>query len=231
MTGPGQRLMPQQAPPTTANGHRPGLQGTALPTRTRPKGYAALAVALIIGLGALGYHFYTTAGAKVSVVVAVKDIPVGHTIDRSDLRTTEVSGGVTAVGGGNLSSLIGQHAAVEILPNTLVQRAMVTNGSTVHSGQSLVGVAADPGQIPSSGLAPGDKVEVLQLPQKGTSGGSSGSAATQAVLVPSATVYDVRANPSTSGGTLLTLIVPSADSFGVAQASNNSLIALVKIGG
>ncbi len=232
MTGPGQRLMPQQAPPSAAaNGHRAGLQASALSTRSRPKGYAALAVALIVGLGALGYYFYTTAGAKVSVVVAVKDIPVGHTIDRSDLSTTEVSGGVTAVAGGNLSSLIGQHAAVEILPNTLVQRAMVTSGSTVRAGQSLVGVAADPGQIPSSGLAPGDKVEVLQLPQKGTSGGTSGSVATQAVLVPSATVYDVRANPSTAGGTLLTLIVPSVDSFGVAQASNNGLIALVKIGG
>ena len=79
MTGPGQRMMPQQAPPM--NGHRPGgLPAAALSTRTRPKGYAALAVALIVGLGALGYYFYTTAGAKVAVVVAVADIPVGHTI-------------------------------------------------------------------------------------------------------------------------------------------------------
>jgi Flagellar basal body P-ring biosynthesis protein len=204
-----------------------------LSARTRPKGYAALAVALIVGLGALGYYFYTTAGSKVAVVVAVQDIPVGHTISRADLGTTEVSGGVTAVAGGNLSSLVGQQAAVEILPNTLVQRAMVTTGSTVQAGQSLVGVSADPGQIPSSGLAPGDKVEVLQLPAKGTSAAPSTSApaAANAVIVRSATVYDVRANTTTAGGTLLTLIVPAADSFGVAQASNNSLIALVKIGG
>ena len=230
MTGPGQRLMPQQATPSRLNGHRPGsVQAAGLSTRTRPKGYAALAVALIVGLGALGYYFYTTAGSKVAVVVATRDIPVGHTISRADLSTTQVSGGVTAVAGGHLSSLVGQHAAVEILPNTLVQRSMVTGGSTVKPGQSLVGVAADPGQIPSSGLVPGDRVEVLQLPQKGTSG--LGSAAANAVLVPSATVYDVRPNTSTSGGTLLTLIVPAADSFGVAQASNSSLIALVKIGG
>jgi len=230
MTGPGQRLMPQQSTPATMNGHRPGsVQAAALSTRTRPKGYAALAVALIVGLGALGYYFYTTAGSKVAVVVATQDIPVGHTISRADLSTTQVSGGVTAVAGGHLSSLVGQHAAVEILPNTLVQRSMVTGGSTVRPGQSLVGVAADPGQIPSSGLVPGDRVEVLQLPQKGTS--SSGSAAANAVLVPSATVYDVRPNTSTSGGTLLTLIVPAADSYGVAQASNSNLLALVKIGG
>ena len=230
MTGPGQRLMPQQSTPSTMNGHRPGgVQAAGLSTRTRPKGYAALAVALIVGLGALGYYFYTTAGSKVAVVVATRDIPVGHTISRADLSTTQVSGGIIAVAGGHLSSLVGQHAAVEILPNTLVQRSMVTGGSTVKPGQSLVGVAADPGQIPSSGLVPGDRVEVLQLPQKGTS--NSGSAAPNAVLVPSATVYDVRANTSTSGGTLLTLVVLSADSYGVAQASNSSLIALVKIGG
>lgn len=235
MTGPGPRLMPQQQAPATVNGHRPpgGTPPGALSARTRPKGYAALAVALIVGLGALGYYFYTTAGSKVAVVVAVQDIPVGHTISRGDLGTTEVSGGVTAVAGSNLSSLVGQQAAVEILPNTLVQRAMVTTGSTVKAGQSLVGVSADPGQIPSSGLVPGDKVEVLQLPSKGTTGSpsTSGPAAASAVIVPSATVYDVRANTTSAGGTLLTLIVPAADSFGVAQASNNSLIALVKVGG
>ncbi len=103
----------------------------------------------------------------------------------------------------------------------------------MKAGQDLVGVSAVPGQIPSSGLVPGDKVEVLQLPSKGTTGtpSTSGPAAASAVIVPSATVYDVRANTTSAGGTLLTLIVPAADSFGVAQASNNSLIALVKIGG
>lgn len=237
MTGPGQRLMPQQAPPTM-NGAGPGSSAlSGLSTRTRPKGYAALAVALIIGLGALGYYFYTAAGAKTSVVVAAKDIPVGHTISRQDLTTTEVAGGVTAVAGGNLSSLLGQHASVKILKDTLVQRAMVTGGSTVKAGQSLVGVAAVPGQIPSSGLALGDKVQVLQLPDKGanSSGSSttppSGSAAAGATLVQSATVFDVRANTTSAGGTLLTLLVPSADAFGVAQASNNGAIALVKVGG
>lgn len=218
------------------NGTGPGSSPLAgLSTRTRPKGYAALAVALIVGFGALGYHFYTAAGAKTSVVVAAQDIPVGHTISRQDLTTTEVAGGVTAVAGGNLSSLLGQHASVKILKDTLVQRAMVTTGSTVTSGQSLVGVAVVPGQIPSSGLAPGDKVQVLQLPDKGASSSgttpTSGSAAAGATLVQSATVFDVRANPTSAGGTLLTLLVPAADAFGVAQASNNGAIALIKAGG
>ena len=47
----------------------------------------------------------------------------------------------------------------------------------------------------------------------------------------SATVYDVRANASSAGGTLLTLVVPQDSAYGVAQASNAGLIALVKVGG
>jgi SAF domain len=232
MTSPA-RTVPTQA--STANGHRgqPRLS-TPLSTRTRPKGYAALAVALIVGCGALGYYFYTTAGAKVPVVMAKRDIPVGHTITRDDLTTVAVAGGVTAVAAANLPTLLGQHAAVEILLNTLVQRAMVTQDSGLAVNQGLVGVAAAPGQIPSAGLVPGDKVEVLQLPTKNagpsSSPGSPATAAVAAVLVPVAMVYDVRANPSASGGTLLTLVVPTASAFGVAQASNNGLIALVKVG-
>jgi Flp pilus assembly protein CpaB len=238
MSGPLQRT-PMQAPPV--NGHRAAAAGLAAPsslsTRVRPKGYAALAVALLVGCGALGFWLYTSAGQKVPVVEAARDIPVGHTISRADLTTVEVSGDITAVAGSHLSSLEGQQAAVGIRQGTPIQRSMVTSGSALPAGDGLVGVSAAPGQIPSSGLSPGDKVEVLQLPQKGTgptSGGSTGSgggsSSPQAVLVKSATVYDVRANTASSGGTLLTLVVPQDAAYGVAQASNAGLIALVKIG-
>ena len=234
MTGPLQQHAMPTSPPaasTPGNGHRPAKarRGTALPTRRRPKGYAALAVSLIVGFGALGFWFYTSAGSKTPLVMTTQDIPVGHAIQRDDLTTVEVAGGVTAVAAANLRTLIGRIAAVEILPNTLVQRAMVTGGSPIPDGQGLVGVAAAPGQIPSSGLAPGDKVEVLQLPQKDSPVSANNSAASS-VLVGSATVFDVRPNTTSTGGTLLTLVVPKDASYGVAQASNDGQIALVKLG-
>jgi hypothetical protein len=235
MSGPLQQRVPLQAPSTT-NGSRgtAGLAGPSnLSTKVRPKGYAALAVALLVGFGALGFWFYTSAGQKVSIVEAATNIPVGHTIMRSDLTTVEVAGGITAVAGDHLASLEGQQAAVGIQQGTPIQRSMVTSGSALPAGAGLVGVSTAPGQIPSSGLSPGDKVEVLELPQKGVTSSSSGSgdAWAQAVLVKSAAVYDVRANQSSAGGTLLTLVVPQDAAFGVAQASNAGSIALVKIGG
>lgn len=214
----------------STNGHHsaPGVR-TPLSTRHRPKGYAALLVALTVGFAALGYYFYAQSGSKVPVVMARSDIAVGHTIQSADLTTVELSGGVTAVAGNHLDSLIGQTARVEILPGTPVQRAMVSTASPLSASQSLVGVAAGPGQIPSSGLVPGDKVQVLRLPDKGASAAQAPTAAT-AVLADSVTVYDVRANQSTAGGSLLTLMVPKQAAFGIESASNAGLIALVQVG-
>lgn len=232
MSSPGPGTVLMQAP--AANGQHPtptagGGLGTPLSTRHHPPGYAALAVVLMVGLGALGYYFDTIAGAKTPVVAAATDIPAGHTITRSDLTTVEVSGGVVAVAGGHLPSLLGQVAAVEILPHTLVQRAMVSSASPLASSQALVGVAVAPGQIPSMGLSPGQRVEVLALPAKGVV--ASVSPSPSPVLAPAALVFDVRPNPSVAGGSLLTLRVPRSAALGIESASSSGQIALVTVSG
>jgi hypothetical protein len=222
MTSSGARTMPMSA----ANGHRPtGGLSSPLPTANRPKGYAALAVMLIVGLGALGYWFYNQAGAKVAVVFAARDIPAGQVITASDLKTVSVAGGVTAVAANHMSEVIGRTASVQILPQTPVQLAMVTARSSLSATQSLVGVAVAPGQIPSAGLVPGDQVQVLQLPQKGAATSSVSSP-----LLATATVYDVRANPAVEGGTLLTLLAPRTAAYPITAASDAGLIALVTVG-
>lgn len=220
-----QRLLPT-APAAASNGKRPE-HDLHLPTRNHPRGYVALAVALIVTFAALGFWFYTQAGSKVAVVVAVRDISVGHTIDRADLSTVEVAGGVTAVAGAHLDSLVGQVAVVEILPNTLVQRSMVGAVAQLPASQAIVGVAVSPGQLPSSGLRPGDHVQVIGLAQKGTSP-ASGQGST--VLANSVLVYDVRDNPSAAGGVLVSLVVPVSETVPIATASSGGLVALVRVG-
>lgn len=222
-----QRLVPSGPPGASpSNGHRPAV-GPNLPTRNRPKGYVALAVALIVTFAALGFWFYTQAGSKVTVVVAMRDIPVGHAIARSDLSTVEVAGGVTAVAGSHLDSLVGQVAVVEILPNTLVQRAMVGSAAPLSSSQAIVGVAVSAGQVPSSGLRQGDHVQVIGLAQKGV---GSGPGSTSSVLAGSVLVYDVRDNLSAAGGVLVSLVVPANVAVPIATASNAGLVALVRVG-
>jgi hypothetical protein len=203
--------------------------GAPLPIRNKRPGYAALAVVLIVGLAAVGAYFYSQAGKKVPVVVVTTDVPAGHKIQRSDLSTVQVAGNVTAIGAAGLNSVVGETAVVELLPNTLLQRAMVTPAPALNSSDAQVGVAVTPGQIPANGLSPGDTVEVLQLPAKNAASSSAGTAA-PSVLAATATVYSSTSDPSQSGGTLLTLVVPKSAAAAIAAASNAGLIALIRVG-
>jgi hypothetical protein len=203
--------------------------GAPLPLRQKRPGYAALAIVLIVGLAAVGAYFYSQAGKKVPVVVVTADIPAGHKIQRADLSTVRVAGSVTAIGGAKLNSVVGETAVVELLPNTLLQRSMVTSAPALDSSAAQVGVQVTPGQIPANGLNPGDTVEILQLPQKNTTS-SSASIPAPTVLADSATVYNSTSDPSQSGGTLLTLVVPKSTAAAVAAASNAGLIALIRVG-
>ena len=214
---------------TTGSGAPPVARvGVPLPTRQKRPGYAALAVVLIVGLAALGAYFYSQAGKKVPVVVVTTDVPAGHKIARSDLSTVQVAGDVTAIGGANLNSVVGETAVVELLPNTLLQRAMLTSAPALTSSAAQVGVAVGPGQLPADGLSPGDTVQVLQLPVKNNT--SSAAAPAPSVLADAATVYSSTSDPSRSGGTLLTLVVPKSAAGGIAAASNAGLIALIRVG-
>lgn len=212
------------------NGHLPApplRAGAELPTRQKHSGYVALAVVLIVGLAALGAYFYTQAGKKVPVVLVVHDIAAGHPIGRSDLSTVDVAGAVTAIGGANMNSVVGQTAAVPLLANTLLQRSMVSSAPALSAGQARVGIRVKPGQIPADGLNPGDTVEILQLPGKDPTAGASAAAV---VLAEGAPVFSSAADSSQTGGSLLTVVVPTSRAAGIAAASNAGLIALVAVG-
>jgi SAF domain len=180
---------------------------------------------LIVGFAAVGAWLYTAAGAKTAVVVLVRDVPAGHVITRSDVSTVDVAGAVTAIAGGRLDSVVGQAAVVHLLPNMLLQRSMVTSASGLSSTQAQVGVAVRSGQIPADGLSPGDMVEVAALPAANAT-----VQVTPQVLVERAEVFAVRDDPATPGGTLLTLVVPTAQAVPVAAASVAGQIALIRVG-
>lgn len=198
-----------------------------LPTRQRRPAQVALGVVLILGLGVLGGVAYTTAGSKVPVVTVVREIPKGHVVTAADLSTVDVAGGVVAVAGDHLNSVLGETATVDLLPGTLLQRSMVTAGPSLAAGMAQVGVEVTGGQIPADGLEPGDTVEVLALPAKGAASTTAAAAAT--TLAPKATVFSTRADPSSTAGTLVTLTVPAEAAAGIAAASGDNLVALVQV--
>ena len=209
-----------------------GIPTAAMPKplrvrQTRPA-LTALGIVLIIGLGVLGGEAYHTAGAKTPVVVVVKPVAKGHVVTSDDLSTVDVAGGVVAIAGDHLNSVLGETATVDLLPDTLLQRSMVTSGPVMAAGTAQVGVQVTGGQIPADGLNAGDTVEVLGLPVKG-SGTDTGAPAAAALLVANATVFSTRPDPSSAAGTLVTLTVPASTAAAIAAASGNGLVALVKV--
>ena len=105
----------------TGRGPGRGPAAGPLPVRQRRPGYAALGVAMIVALAAAGAWLYAQAGAKTPVVVVVGDVPSGHVIGREDLSTVALAGGITAVAGSHLDSIVGQTAVVHLLPGTVLQ--------------------------------------------------------------------------------------------------------------
>jgi hypothetical protein len=146
------------------------------------------------------------------------------------VSTVDVAGAVTAIGGSRIDSVVGQVAMVELLPNTLLQRSMLTSSGPLPASEAMVGVALTPGQLPAAGLAEGATVRVLQLPSKDNVTGGGSAASTAIVLAAQATVYGSASDPSQTGGTLVTLIVPKAASSAIAAASSAGRVALVQVG-
>lgn len=213
------------------NGSSAVIPAARVPLRTRQRRPAqvALGVVLIVGLGVLGGVAYESAGSKAPVVTVVREIPKGHVVTAADLSTVDVAGGVVAVAGDHLASVLGETATVDLLPGTLLQRSMVTDGPSLAAGSAQVGVQVTGGQIPADGLAPGDTVEVFALPAKGSPSAAGVAAATATVLVPKATVFSTRADPSSAAGTLVTLTVPASSAAAIAAASGDNLVALVRV--
>jgi hypothetical protein len=198
---------------------------TPLPTRQRRTGYAALGVLLIAGLGAAFGYLYTTAGEKVPVVVVTSAVSVGEVIERADLSTVDVAGDLTAIAGANLDSVVGQRAAVGLLPGTILQRSMLTDADPTPAGMVQVGITVTGGRLPAGGVAPGDHVRVLALP----AAGATGAAADPKVVASDAVVFAAIADPTRAGGTLLTVLVPAEQAGGVAAASGADSAAVVKV--
>jgi hypothetical protein len=156
--------------PLTAGGGRVG----PLPTRQRRPAFMAIGAAVV--LAAVGAWLYDQAGAKTPVVVVVADVPAGHVVERSDVSTVDVAGAITAVAGGHLEAVVGQTAAVHLLPNTLLQRSIRLRSAQVGSdqcvclvGDPVSGAGGDghqdpilqPGQPDSRGLQAHGQPEVV----------------------------------------------------------------------
>ena len=152
--------------------------------RRRRPGVIALSLALIAAGGAGVAVLLLQVGNRTEVVTIVRDVQVGQVLSENDLGKASISldPAVKAVHADELNSVVGQRAAVELKPGSLLAPSQVTKDNLVKAGEQLVPIGLDPKQIPATALVPGQKVKLVHVPAQGaTDTGKTSDAVPQTI--------------------------------------------------
>jgi hypothetical protein len=202
----------------------------------------ALASAVVVFASIAGFAvLYSSASHQTPVLVVIETVEQGQKISGSELGqiNADISGGVAApIPVSDASELSGERAAVTIPAGSLLVAADLTDSEPIIEGDAVVGLALKAGQLPASGVEPGDQVMVVQTASPGSplatpsspDGGSAGTTLPTGVLVPQASVFDVEAPPpnsSSEASQLVSIEVSSTVAAAVSTAANADQVSLV----
>src|SRR2546423_7189108 len=152
-------------------------QGSAGPVLRRriSKARLLLAVGLVLACALTGVIVAQRVDVRVPVLAAARAISAGQTVTAADVTTVKVAveAGVATVPASQLSTVVGQVAAVPLVAGTLLSPAQFAGAVWPGSGEAVIAVPVKPGRLPS-GLPAGVRVTVLVVPT-GTPGGVAGT--------------------------------------------------------
>ena len=198
-----------------------------------------LSIVVVSASIAIFAETYASTNHETAAIVVTETIQQGQVIRGSDLgqASVAVTGGVVPIPVSDASELSGKRAAVTILAGSLLVTGDVARTRSIAAGDAVVGLALKAGQLPASGVLPGDQVMIVQTAASGSplvssvsadaSSGDSGSST--GVLVPEATVYDVESPPadSSSGASeLVSVEVSGTLAAAVTTAAATSQVSL-----
>jgi hypothetical protein len=126
------------------------------------------AALVLIALGGLIAWFVVANLRDTTPVVAVRnDIPRGSIINAADLTTANINHDATlqTLPASQLAQIVGKRTNVDLKAGTLIPPAAITDTLLPPAGQSLIGLALAPGQLPATALHPGDKVRLVSTPK------------------------------------------------------------------
>jgi hypothetical protein len=177
----------------------------------------ALGLLVTVGfaLGAVLWHLNSI--ERVPALAVASEVARGDVIEASDLRIVYVTadGGVARLGRNDSAVVVGRAAQVDLSAGTLLTEDLVAPALAVTPGSGVVGLALEPGQFPSRGLAPGDVVSIV-LPSDPTVDSES-----DGVIAARASVFAVEELPSDR--LLVSLLLDESEATAVAAASGAPL--------
>ena len=183
-----------------------------------------LAVGVLVVAGcALAAVLWQASSVERDPVLAVRDgIRRGEVLAADDVQVVYVSsddpiGHLTEA---QLGSVVGGVAATDLAAGTLLTADLVVEGGAVAAGEGVVGLALEPGQVPTGTLRPGDLVNVVAGPDAAASG--------EALLAARAQVYAVEELPA-EGRVFVSLGMDEAQANEVAAAAERGRVRLVLV--
>ncbi len=169
------------------------------PQRRRRPTRVAASLLLVVVCSALFAVAYSSAAHQESVLALAEPVDQGAFIIKSDLKAVgaALAPGIDAIPFTDESRVINRRAAVGLEPGSLLVTADIASAASPPSGDALVGLALKAGQLPASGVSPGQLVDVVL---------------TDAAGVPDTDTTSMQPDPSAlSPGTVLAASVPVED--------------------
>lgn len=217
---------------TAGNGQRtlPATELALEPARRRfrlPEVAVGVVVVLGFALGAVLWQLNAT--QKDPVLAAAHDVARGDVIEADDLSVVYVSSDdpIAHLSRAQSSRVVGRVALSDIQAGALLTPGSVSDGPAVQPGEGVVGLALEPGQVPTSRLRAGDLVNVVA----GTPAGGDTDAAEggEPVLVERAEVFAIE-ELTASGRLFVSLKMRETDANEVAAAAERGPVRLVMVG-
>lgn len=224
-TSPPRAPAPAGAPPPAAPG-APELVASPARARRRPLLVAAGIVA--VALGALVSVWAYTSTSTTQAVIAVRgQVGRGQVITDADLVNvrTSIDPALRTLPASKTDTVVGQRAATDLLPGSLLTPAAITPALVPAQGRSVVGLALSSAKMPAAILAPGDAVRVVSTPPTGAPAPPSATAS-QPVEV-EARVVAVAEAPDVPGTSIVNVEVDAAAAGVLAARAATGEVAVV----
>lgn len=213
-------------------GARPMRPAPLLAPPRRRRRPALIAVGLVLAAtgGAVAATTVLAAGHRVAVVAVARDVPAGTRITAADLGVARVAAdpALRPVPEERRLGLLGQVAAVDLRPGTLLTADMVTSTAIPGAGQAVVGVALKAGQLPARPLMPGDRVLVVTTSGPSTPTSAASAPASTSALPPGTQAVVAGSGRSNSDGSaVVDLLLAHQEAGEVAGLSSSGRLVLV----